>query len=200
MEKIDDNYGAINSIVDNTSSIYVKDSNGTEYLFEVNPLELKEDEIQKALQEVDKKIWFINYKTAVRQPTDREIQQALENGEILKASINGTIIDNYGTIHSIYLDKKENIYKIRINNLINYLSKSPNFKPLSSEIIDFIQASEDPMAIARNFRESTTLIFEHFTKNINTLNETIKRILSTVEEQNNRILNLERLMGVAREG
>ena len=136
------NYGAITEIVDNTTVYSMKDSTGMEFTFEVYPININENEINETLNGLGiDNLWLIGYKTSIVAPRNNEIQKAIEEGMILKLSMNCLIVDNYGIFHKLEFDNEQRKYKIKVNSIINILIKE--VVPLSDFLIDFIKESDN---------------------------------------------------------
>ena len=166
-------YGAISSIIDDTTTYTVKDVFEIDFLFEVEPLKITEDELNKFYKDNDiEYMWFITYNISITGPTENDIKYALEQGHIIKIYISCTLFDNYGVIHRIEYDKGQNKYIIKLNQQIKTTSIR-NGTPLSNELIDIIKTSNNLIQFA-GITNYSKVLFTSLIKEINILKEIIK--------------------------
>lgn len=138
------NYGAITEIVDNRTSYSMRDSTGTDYTFEVYPLIIDQSQINQAITSLDiPNFWFIDYQVTIGKPSDTDIQKALNEGLLLKLSMNCFVIDNYGITHNVEFLKDTGEYILKIHNIIKIIRKNENVMALSDLLIDFIKESDN---------------------------------------------------------
>jgi len=138
------NYGAITIIVDVRTFYSMIDSTGMDFTFEVYPLHITEEQINAVLRSLQmEKIWFIDYTISIIQPTEEEILQALNDGLLLKLSMSGFVIDNYGITHNIEFNKETESYTIKISNSLSIFKNNPDLTCLSDFLIDFVKESDN---------------------------------------------------------
>ena len=177
MEIYTPHYGAITQIIDNRTSFSMKDSSGTDFTFEVVPLNMNRDDI--IALSPSPTIWFIAYTTTILAPTNSQIQKALRDGLIITLSIKCTIYDNYGISHSIYYDTVTGLYKIEINKYIKN-------KPLCDSLIKFIKNNDDFLPLINS------LLFSFDSIVFGRLFSEIDRLNNIIEDQEDRLKTLER--------
>ena len=192
MTKYTENYGAINSIIDERKTLSVVDSNGIEFLFEVAPIILDQEKIKKTLEQVkDKNVTFIRYDTHLNRPSNTDIHHAVEEGKIIALRIDCSIIDNYGFIHKAIYNENNKEYNIQLNPVIKTLSSYPEINPLSDDLIDLIKSQEYPEKFLYQLSNTTKIIFNHFTSKNNELNTHLDNLTSIIQSQEKRLLVLE---------
>lgn len=192
MTKYTENYGAINSIIDERKTLSVVDSNGIEFLFEVAPIVIYQEKIEKILEQIyNKSIRFIRYDTYLSAPTNIEIQRAVEEGKIISLRIDCSIIDNYGFVHKTTYNENNKEYNININPVIKNLSSYPEIIPLSDELIDLIKSQEYPEKFLYQLNNTTKILFNHFSFKNNELYTQIDNLKDIIQSQEKRLLVLE---------
>lgn len=166
-------YGALTQIVDNTTSYSTKDSTGTDFTFEVIPLNITESEINNALGKfTNKPVWFIRCKTELYPPDDKEINKALEDGVLIKLSMKCSVFDNYGFIHQIVFNKDASKYEIKMGNYYNH-PQAVDIIPLSNRLIDFVKEIDNPKNIL-GFTNYSKLLFTKLLNDVEDLKEIVK--------------------------
>jgi hypothetical protein len=177
-------YGVLTSITDNTTTYSMKDTDGTEFMFEVYPINISEDEIRQSFENVKKdNYWYILSLTSIEPPSSYLIKKAIDDGTIIKLSIKCEIFDNYGLIHTLIFDREEEKYKI-VNS--NNISNNRNiFIPFNDNTISLIKSSPTPrltlLGISHNLRFTFGNILERLYKSeetIKILEEKIKLLES----------------------
>lgn len=166
------NYGALNEIIDDTKIYSMKDSTGTEFTFEVYPVKISKEEINEVLGQT-KDIWFISFEKQIQGPTDNEIKKVLEQGLIIKLSMNVILIDNFGFIHRIEFDKTNEKYKIVLtknSHMIQYLEHLQ----LSDSLIDIIKQSSSPKLLVQGLSIHSRIMFTNVFNKIKDLEEKLK--------------------------
>lgn len=144
MAESTDRYGAITSIIDNINSHSVKDSTGTDFTFEVAPINISEEEINEVYTSIgNSKVWFIHSTTSFKEPTENDIKKALDDGLLIKIYKTCQILDNYGFVHNLEYDKLKNKYTIKINQQIKYIVTNNLVLPLSNQLIYRCKQTKD---------------------------------------------------------
>lgn len=177
MVKITPNYGAITEIIDERTSYTVKDSTDTEFIFEICPIHITSEEINKTLEDMNlTNIWFIDYKLDFKPPTESDIERALKEGIILKIYFTAAIIDNYGYLHSIQYNENEKKYNIIFNKTIVYLLNNNNkLYPYSDDFIDIIKTVSTPKLFI-GLPPIDKFLFGHILCELNKSNQIIKQL------------------------
>ena len=137
-------YGAISSIIDDRTTYTVKNVFETDFLFEVEPLKI----------------------------TENDIKYALEQGHIIKIYISCSLFDNYGIIHRVEYDRVQNKYIIKLNQQIKTASVQ-NGTPLSDELIDIIKTSNNLIQFA-GITNYSKVLFTSLIREIKLLKEIVK--------------------------
>lgn len=168
------NYGAITKIIDNRVTYSMIDSTQTNFIFEVYPINIDQDEINKAIQSSGiPNFWFIAYNTDIIEPTKSDIDKAINEGLLIKLSIKCTIIDNFGVLHSLEFNNDTEKYKIKINNLIYIHNNSKRLIRLSDLLIDHIKESNNVEINLYSF-SSSYFLFGKLLDKIKYLEERVK--------------------------
>lgn len=177
MAEYTDRYGAITSIINDTTSKTVIDSTGTEFLFEVVPINITEEEINEVFSVNNiTNVWFINYTTSVKTPTENDIKRALTDGLIITIYIECQIIDNYGILHIIEYDKIEKKYVIKINQQLKYiiLNNIPDLPmAFSNDLIDKCKSNSN-VKLFTAITPISRFLFSDLYYEVNKLKEIIK--------------------------
>ncbi len=177
METYTSQYGALTEIIDSTTSYSMKDSSGTEFTFEVLPLNMTKSNIDDMTSLLpSSKVWFIAYTTTIVQPNNNEIEKALRDGLIITLSIKCTLFDNYGFPHFINFNKDKSRYEIEINKNIRNILNDPTRKPLCDSLIKFIKNNKDFIQISTNLVVPfNRIIFTALFSEIDKLNNIIEK-------------------------
>jgi hypothetical protein len=150
-------YGAITSIIDNTTFYSMKDIDDIEFTFEVYPLSINENQIQKAIESTGRNdIWIIDYITKIISPSSNEIEKAIEMGILIKLSIICEFFDNYGQIHTISFNKEHEIYDIKINK---YMLLSQEYIPFNNKLISIIKENKNKKKIIFGLSQNNRFLF-----------------------------------------
>jgi hypothetical protein len=166
-------YGAISSIIDDRTTYTVKNVFETDFLFEVEPLKITENELNKFYEDNGiEYMWFITYNTSIVGPTENDIKYALEQGHIIKIYISCSLFDNYGIIHRVEYDRVQNKYIIKLNQQIKTASVQ-NGTPLSDELIDIIKTSNNLIQFA-GITNYSKVLFTSLIREIKLLKEIVK--------------------------
>lgn len=183
--KYTSNYGAIKVINDNRTSYLLKDTTGIEFMFEVYPMNFTEEDLNNVISNTHAPIWFIRYVTSIIEVEEKDIEYALKNGFIIKLSITGYVIDNYGFIHNISFDKKTESYKININNVGIRVIKENNTNaiPLSDVLITALKESDNPKLLAGALHNQNKMLmsliykeFDRYSEKLNILEDKIRQL------------------------
>lgn len=168
------NYGALTEIVDNTASYSMKDSTDTDYTFEVYPLRITQNDINEALSK-NAGVWFIAFQTNITPPFDTQIQKALQDGLLIKLSMNCILVDNFGFQHMVEFDRANEKYRIKfIQNY--YHIKNIDFIQFSDIFIDLIKESSNPKMLVQGMSVSCRVLFTKIFKHIYDLEEKVKTL------------------------
>lgn len=168
-------YGAITSIVDSRTTYSMSDSTGTEYLFEFHQLNILEEDILDFEKKLSQNRWLIHYTTDFKPPTDEDIQNALEDGKLIKIYFAGTAYDNYGLKHSILFDEKSEKYIFNTNNYL-ITNDLKSLYPLNNEIIDYIKSSASTELLLTSLNNSLRILHTYLYNDISELKKTIKQL------------------------
>jgi hypothetical protein len=161
MELFTPNYGELKSIIENTTVYSMKDSTGTEFMFEVYPVHITESDLKEYASQVGEGRWFICYASELIQPTQEDIDEALEKGLLIKLFYNIQLIDNYGIYHTIKFNKELEKYKF-VKNLLVINTDSLNMVlPLNNFLIKHIKNSslKLKLRISNDMRFLSDVIF-----------------------------------------
>jgi hypothetical protein len=172
MEDYRPRYGALTSIIDNTVSYDVKDSSENSFTFEVAPINISEAEINNAFKDTPD-VWLISYTTSITPPTNNDINKAINEGLLIKISINCNIIDNFGTIHTLYYDKETDKYEIVVNRTISIPHIRSQHQPLTNHIIDYVKLFKNVIYFPA-INAGSRILFSEIAKEIKQLKEIIK--------------------------
>jgi hypothetical protein len=173
MAEYTEKYGAITSIVDNATSHSVKDSTGTEFTFEIAPINISEEEINQVYISIgNSKVWFIHYTTSFKEPTEDDIKKALNDGLLIKIYKTCQILDNYGIMHNLEYDKIQNKYIIKINQQIKY-NAARLLLPLSNQLIYRSKLTND-IGLLSGITNSDRIFLSDIFSEIDKLKEIIK--------------------------
>lgn len=164
-------YGAITSIIDDTRVYSMNDTDGTDFLFEVYPLNISEDEINETLKDDNR--WFIYYKTYITRPHSYLIKKAIDEGNIIKLSINCEVYDNYGILHNIFFDKEKEKYRINTSYKLTHLSMN-TMTPFNDKLIELIKINPTPEIFIMGINNSIRYIFGLILDRLDKQNEIIK--------------------------
>lgn len=197
MARFTDGYGALTSIQDLTNSYTYSDSKGNDYTFEVHPIEITKDDINKALEEIgNTRIWFVAYKTFITQPSERQINQALTDGLLLVLSINCVLIDNYGITHNVIYNKDKGKYEIKVSKVSQLINKNIKATQLVDKFISVIKESDDPSSLIR-IDNSTKIILNNLYTKMDEQEQIISNLQNnsgggSTEELEMRVFDLEK--------
>lgn len=175
-------YGAITSIFDSQLTYSMADSTGTEYLFEIHPLNIEEQEIRKYELELNSNSWLIHYRADLLKPTEQTIEHALENGFIIKLYFNVDIYDNYGLKHRLEFDEKAEKYIFQCNPA-NKLIDAKLFQPFNNNLINFIKTTNDSQQIVLLLNNSARLVHSLLFTEILELKNKIKDLEDKVQSK-----------------
>lgn len=175
-------YGAINSVIDNTTTYSIKDNTGTDFMFEVNPININEEQLSEILLSFgNENVWFIKAHSNIVPPKEYDIQKALEKGYIIKLSISCILIDNYGIVHQIEYDEKDNKYNVKPNNLIKMVKQMPDYFPLSDLLIDLIKESNNPRNILIGLSNYSKIVYTKTFTEIKLLQDELKSLSDRIK-------------------
>jgi hypothetical protein len=186
------NYGTISSITNNISTLNkaysIVLSNSTvstmDFLFEVAPINISSPQISTVLGTTG--VWFISYNTQLTPPTEDEINRAMDGEGLIKLSMKGTLVDNYGLIHNLLYNPASNQYNIKINPIIEYTSLLSTLKPLSNILIDTVKENVSDYTYMMALNNIERSIFNNLLNDNKVLKETVQNYeirLSALERQ-----------------
>jgi hypothetical protein len=180
MAEFSPQYGAITSIIDNTTFYSMKDSDDIEFTFEVYPLYINENDIQKTIESIGQNnIWFICYTTKIIPPTSYQIKKAIENGILIKLSIYCEIFDNYGLVHRVSFDNEKEVYNIDINKYLVNTIKDPEIIPFNDRLITIIKENKNNKHIIFGLSNNTRFLFATLFEQIDKQN----RLITILEDK-----------------
>jgi hypothetical protein len=164
-------HGAITAIADSRTSLTT--SNGT---WEVFPINITQQAISTALQNVSSHVWFIAYETSLTPPTAAEILEALTKGQIIKLSIACSIIDNRGFIHTLSYNTTSASYSIKLNPAVHDTITNGLFMPLSDKLIDIVKSSEKPRSVIRGLTLSSRILINALMDRVDSLEQRVTQL------------------------
>lgn len=191
------NYGAINEIAFSRPPYTYTDSTGTNFAFEVIPINISASEINQikttVYPENTSRYWFISFDTKLIIPTDADINTALLQGSIITLTMSGIVIDNYGFKHLIEYDTTLNKYKINQSSLlrVKYIINYPEVQPLSNALIDCIKITGNPYQPLSSFNNYYKTIFTRLLEGLNSVDQNVSSLLFTIQSLEERIQALE---------
>lgn len=190
------NYGVITAIQDDTTAITVKDDNDNELVVEVLPVMIDETHIQNILQE-DTNRWIIKYMNSIPEPSNHQIQQAINTGQLLQVVQTVQIVDNYGLSYRLTYNKEMGVYENKNRNL----GQLSNLMPLNDIFIDYLQQNEtaSPLMFPPSSRILYKLLQEQLAQTdmvklqeqLSEMGSMVKQLTDEVNELAYRVMKLE---------
>jgi hypothetical protein len=185
MSEYTQNYGALSSISDPRKTLTTTDSTGTEFIFEVNQLDIQETEIREYEKTLGANRWLIWFNTILNVPSDTEISKALENGLIIKLSFKVTTYDNYGIRHMLRYNPSVNKYVFDITYYS--IENIKSIIPFDDSLIKFIKEGENITELKIQYLNNTIRLYNSYMYDIITeLKNTNKRLEERIKILENK--------------